>query len=98
MLRTTLIVFATAAALIGGLTADAFARGGDGHMGGGFGHGIAGRHVAGTRPRVDYRPDAGYADGCCPFRPRCSPVLGGGSSGSDPISPFYYLSIQPGPP
>jgi hypothetical protein len=40
MLRTTMIVLATAAAFTGGLTADAFARGGGGfgsgaHMGGG---------------------------------------------------------------
>ena len=35
MLRKTMIVLATAAALTGGLTADAFARGGGGHMGGG---------------------------------------------------------------
>ena len=50
-LRKTMIVLATAAALTGGLTADAFARGGGGggghgggfgggaHMGGGFGGG-----------------------------------------------------------
>ena len=40
MLRKTMIVLATAAALTGGLTADAFARGGGGggHMGGGGGH------------------------------------------------------------
>ena len=45
MLRTTMIVLATATALTAGLTADAFARGGGGgghmgggHMGGGFGH------------------------------------------------------------
>jgi hypothetical protein len=41
MFRKTMIVFATAAAIIGGLSADAFARGGGGfggaHMGGGFG-------------------------------------------------------------
>jgi hypothetical protein len=29
-------------------------------------------------------------------RPRCSSGLGGETSGSDPTSPFYYLSIQPG--
>jgi hypothetical protein len=98
MLRTTMIVLATAATLTGGLTADAFARGGGGHMGGGFGPGIAGRHVAGTRQRVGYGPDAGYAEGCYASRPRCSSGLGGESSGSDPTSPFYYLSIQPGPP
>ena len=48
MLRKSMIVLATAAALTGGLSADAFARGGGGgghgggfgggHMGGGFGH------------------------------------------------------------
>ena len=42
MLRKTMIVLATAAALTGGLTADAFARGGGG--GGGFG---AGAHMGG---------------------------------------------------
>jgi hypothetical protein len=48
MLRKTMIVLATAAALTGGLTADAFARGGGfgggggGHMGGGFGGGHMG--------------------------------------------------------
>ena len=46
MLRKTLIVLATAAALTGGLTADAFARGGGGgHMGGGFGGGGRGGFV-----------------------------------------------------
>src|SRR6266446_4108741 len=42
MLRKTMIVLATAAALTGGLTADALARGGGGgggHGGGGGGHG-----------------------------------------------------------
>ena len=51
-LRKTMIVLATAAALTGGLTADAFARGGGGgggfgggaHMGGGFG---GGAHMGG---------------------------------------------------
>jgi hypothetical protein len=42
MLRSIMIVFAMAAALTGGLTADAFARGGGG--GGGFG---AGAHMGG---------------------------------------------------
>src|SRR5260221_14484588 len=44
MLRKTMIVLATAAALTGGLTADAFARGGGsgGHGGGGFGGGHGG--------------------------------------------------------
>jgi Spy/CpxP family protein refolding chaperone len=41
MLRQTMIVLATAAALTAGLTADAFARGGSGH-GGGFGGGHGG--------------------------------------------------------
>ena len=53
MLRKTMIVLATAAALTGGLTADAFARGGGfggGRMGGlGVGRGFAGHHFAGTR-------------------------------------------------
>ena len=50
MLRKTMIVLATAAALTGGLTADAFARGGGGggHMGGGGGHmGGGGGHFGG---------------------------------------------------
>src|SRR5260221_12753662 len=44
MLRKTMIVLATAAALTSGLTADAFARGGGagGHGGGGFGGGHGG--------------------------------------------------------
>ena len=50
------------------------------------------------RQRVGCGLDAGYADDCYASRPRCSPGLGGGSSGSDPTSPFYYLNIQPGPP
>jgi hypothetical protein len=45
MLRRTMIVLAMAAALTGGLTADAFARGG-GHMGGGGGH-MGGGHMGG---------------------------------------------------
>jgi hypothetical protein len=52
MLRKTMIVLATAAALTTGLTADAFARGGGGggHMGGGGGHmggGFGGVHMGG---------------------------------------------------
>jgi hypothetical protein len=52
MLRKTMIVLAMAAALTGGLTADAFARGGGGgggHMGGGGGHmgGFGGAHMGG---------------------------------------------------
>ena len=39
MLRNTMIALLTAAALTGGLTADAFARGGGGGHGGGFGGG-----------------------------------------------------------
>jgi hypothetical protein len=39
MLRKTMIVLTTAAALTGGLTADAFARGGGGGHAGGFGGG-----------------------------------------------------------
>jgi hypothetical protein len=49
MLRRTMIVLATAAALTGGLTADAFARGG-GHMGGGgihMGGGFSGGRMGG---------------------------------------------------
>jgi hypothetical protein len=56
MLRKTMIVLATAAALTSGLTADAFARGtgggfgGSAHMGGGFeGRSVAvGGHHGGT--------------------------------------------------
>jgi hypothetical protein len=50
MLRKTMIIFATAAALTGGLTADAFARGGGGHgggFGGGHGGGFGGGHIGG---------------------------------------------------
>jgi hypothetical protein len=52
MLRKTMIVLATAAALTGELSADAFARGGGGHMGGGgggapMGGGFGGGHMAG---------------------------------------------------
>jgi hypothetical protein len=42
MLRTSMIVLAVTAALSGGLTADAFARGGGGGHGGGFGGGHMG--------------------------------------------------------
>jgi hypothetical protein len=45
MLRKTMIVLATAAALTGGLTADALARGGGGGHGGGFGGGGRGGFV-----------------------------------------------------
>ena len=44
MLRKTMIVLATAVALTAGLTADAFARGGGGGHGGGFG---GGAHIGG---------------------------------------------------
>jgi hypothetical protein len=44
MLRKTMIALLTAAALTGGLTADAFARGGGGGHGGGFG---GGGHIGG---------------------------------------------------
>jgi hypothetical protein len=48
MLRKTMIVLATAAALTGGLTADAFARGGGGGGGGGHGGGFGGgAHMGG---------------------------------------------------
>jgi hypothetical protein len=48
MLRKTMIVLATAAALTGGLTADAFARGGGGGGGGGHGGGFGGgTHMGG---------------------------------------------------
>jgi hypothetical protein len=49
MLRKTMIVLATAAALTGALSADAFARGGGGHGGAGghMGGGFAGGHIGG---------------------------------------------------
>ena len=51
MLRKTMIVMVTAAALTAGMTADSFARGGGGggHMGGGGGHigGFGGAHMGG---------------------------------------------------
>jgi hypothetical protein len=50
MLRKTMIVLLTAVALTGGLTADAFARGGGGGGGGGGGHGGGfggGGHIGG---------------------------------------------------
>jgi hypothetical protein len=76
MLRKTMIVLATAAALTGGLTADAFARGGGGggHMGGGGGHiggfggahmggGFGGPHVGGGHMGGDFRPHFAGARG-----------------------------------
>ena len=70
MLRKTMIVLATAAALTGGLSADAFARGGGGghiggfggaQMGGGFagghmGGGFGGPHVGGGHMGGGFRP------------------------------------------
>ena len=67
MLRKTMIVLATAAALTGGLTADALARGGGGgghmgggggHMGGGGGHigGFGGAHMGGGHMGGGFRP------------------------------------------
>jgi hypothetical protein len=48
MLRKTMIVLTTAAALTGGLTPDAFARGGGGGGGGGHGGGFGGgAHMGG---------------------------------------------------
>lgn len=58
MLRKTMITMLTAAALTGGLTADAFARGGGGGHGGGFGGGghigggFDGGHFAGRGPTL----------------------------------------------
>jgi hypothetical protein len=49
MLRKTMIVLATAAALTGGLTADALARGGGGGHGGGFGGAHMGGGFGGAR-------------------------------------------------
>jgi hypothetical protein len=45
MMRKTMIVLAMAAVLTGGLTADAFARGGGGGGGGGHGGGFGGGHM-----------------------------------------------------
>jgi hypothetical protein len=83
MLRKTMIVLATAAALTAGLTADAFARGGGGgggHMGGGFGGGHMGGiggvhmgggihpHFAGARGRFGYGAgDLGLYDNSCGY-------------------------------
>jgi hypothetical protein len=78
MLRKTMIVLATAAALPAGLAADAFARGGGGggHMGGGGGHigsfggvhmggGFGGPHFAGRRGRFGVGAgDLGLYDSC----------------------------------
>jgi hypothetical protein len=80
-LRQTMIVLATAAALTGGLTADAFARGGGGggghgggfgggaHMGGGF---VGGAHMAGGFGRGFHGGHGpgyayGYDWGCPPY-------------------------------
>ena len=70
MLRQTMITLVTAAALSGGLTADAFARAGGGfgggaHIGGGFGGGrFAGRFYHGHhgRPRGPAVPFGYYDD------------------------------------
>ena len=72
MLRKTMIVLLTAAALAGGLTADAFARGGGfgggGHMGGGFGGGarmgggFGGGHFAGRGPALGRRLAGQHAE------------------------------------
>jgi hypothetical protein len=75
MLRKTMIVLATGAALTAGLTADAFARGGGGgHMGGGGGHigGLGGPrmgsafrpHFAGPHGRFGAGDLGLYDDGC----------------------------------
>ena len=74
MLHKTVIVLAITAALTGGLTADALARGGGGgggggHMGGGFGGGGRGGFVRNPTISWDHRPRR-----CRPlktgFRPR----------------------------
>jgi hypothetical protein len=59
MLRMTMTVLATAAALTGGLSAGAFARGGGGHMGGGaggahMGGGFGGGHMSGRFGGFDH--------------------------------------------
>ena len=62
MLRKTMIVLATAAALTGGLTVDALARGGGGGHGGGFGGGAhmggggRGGFVRNPTTLLDHRP------------------------------------------
>ena len=77
MLRTTMIILATTAALTGGLTVDAFARGGGAHVGGGFGgvhmgggdhvggfgRGITGHQFAGTRDHFDHGRGFGFGAG-----------------------------------
>jgi hypothetical protein len=77
MLRKTMIVLATAAALTGGLTADAFARGGGGggHMGGGF---RPGQHFAGARGRFGFGgDDYGLYDFACDYgSPYYNPYTG----------------------
>src|SRR5882672_3422431 len=85
MLRKTMIVLATAAALTGGLTADAFARGGGGggghgggvgggaHMGGGFGGGHMGGGFGGGA-----RVGSGFGGGHFAGR---GPALGRGLAG-----------------
>ena len=83
MLHKTMIVLATAAALTGGLTADAFARGGGGggHMGGGGGHigGFRpGQHFAGARGRFGFGAgDYGLYDFACDYgSPYFNPYTG----------------------
>ena len=85
MLRKTMIVLATAAALTGGLTADAFARGwggggghgrefgGGAHMGGGFGGGHMGGGFGGGA-----RVGSGFGGGHFAGR---GPALGRGLAG-----------------
>ena len=85
MLRKTMIVLATAAALTGGMTADAFARGGGGggghgggfgggaHMGGGFGGGHMGGGFGGGA-----RMGSGFGGGHFAGR---GPALGRGLAG-----------------
>ena len=89
MLRKTMIVLATAAALTGGLTADAFARGGGGggghgggfgggaHMGGGhMGGGFGGAHMGGFGGGA--RMGGGFGGGHFAGR---GPALGRGLAG-----------------
>jgi hypothetical protein len=68
MLRKTMIVLATAAALTGGLTADAFARGGGGGghgggFGGGHGGGFGGGHGFGGGAHVGGGFGGGHVGG-----------------------------------
>ena len=82
MLRKTMIVLATAAALTGGLTADAFARGGGGGHGGGFGRGahMGGGFAGSGRIVVNPVPQMPALENRIPTRlpsPSQAPIING---------------------